>query len=386
MNDRSIHLAAATPADLPDIQALILALAEYERLAHLCVATEAQLHDALFGERPAAEVQIARIDGDSGPAIGFALFCHTFSTFLGRRTLWLEDLYVRPEQRGRGVGRALLRRLASHRQGARLRSVRMGGAGLEHAVDRVLQEPGRAAARRLDASAASRATRSTAWLRHTTPERRRGDGMPGRCDNRRLPNSTRRGHRTPPAFARRPTRPRSVSPRRCRAFPCPSTVPFPIFAWPPTSGRCASSRNLRVATRCARTSRSRSASPRTSARWPRCTPTAATATRPPPTSRPRACATRSSARREWARATASLALVDARTLPRPAPRGRYASPVHRRAAALAPRVVRAPAAGVARRRDRPAHRRLGSACATCAPRRIGSSPATAATSCSSTAS
>ena len=113
MNDRSISIRPATPDDLADIQALILALAEYERLSHLCVATSEQLADALLGPRPAAEVQIARIDGDSGPAVGFALFCHTFSTFLGRRTLWLEDLYVRQEHRGRGVGRALLRRLAS---------------------------------------------------------------------------------------------------------------------------------------------------------------------------------------------------------------------------------------------------------------------------------
>jgi GNAT superfamily N-acetyltransferase len=113
VNERSIRILPATRADLPDIQALILALAEYERLAHLCVATEAQLAEALFGARPAAEVQIARIDGDEGPAAGFALFCHTFSTFLGRRTLWLEDLYVRPEHRGRGIGKALLRRLAT---------------------------------------------------------------------------------------------------------------------------------------------------------------------------------------------------------------------------------------------------------------------------------
>jgi len=113
VNDRSVRVRPATPADLPDIHALILALAEYERLSHLCVATSEQLADALFGPRPAAEVQIACIDGDSGPAVGFALFCHTFSTFLGRRTLWLEDLYVRPEHRGRGVGQALLRRLAS---------------------------------------------------------------------------------------------------------------------------------------------------------------------------------------------------------------------------------------------------------------------------------
>ncbi len=92
---------------------MIRALAQYEKLAHLCVATEGQIHAALFGPRPLAEVLIARDRGSFAEAAGFALFCHTFSTFLGRPTLWLEDLFVRPGQRGRGVGRALLGALAA---------------------------------------------------------------------------------------------------------------------------------------------------------------------------------------------------------------------------------------------------------------------------------
>jgi GNAT superfamily N-acetyltransferase len=88
---------------------MIRALAEYEKLAHLCIATDADLDGALFGPRPAAEVLIAR--KDSEPA-GFALFFHNFSTFLGRRGLWLEDLFVRPEFRRQGCAQALLRTLA----------------------------------------------------------------------------------------------------------------------------------------------------------------------------------------------------------------------------------------------------------------------------------
>ncbi|HVE48949.1 MAG TPA: GNAT family N-acetyltransferase [Casimicrobiaceae bacterium] len=88
---------------------LIRSLADYEKLLHMCVGTEQELQGALFGPDPAAEVLIAEVDGIS---VGFALFFHTFSTFLARRGLWLEDLFVVPEARGRGVGTALLTRLA----------------------------------------------------------------------------------------------------------------------------------------------------------------------------------------------------------------------------------------------------------------------------------
>ena len=105
----ALRIAPARPADVPLVLAFIRELAEYERLADAAVATEAQLHEALFGARPAAEVLIAALDGE---AVGFALFFHNFSTFLGRRGLYLEDLFVRPAARGRGVGRALLAALA----------------------------------------------------------------------------------------------------------------------------------------------------------------------------------------------------------------------------------------------------------------------------------
>ena len=113
MTTQPFSIAAATPADVPEIQALVRALADYERLDAACVSTEADLHEALFGSRPAAEALIARKNGISMSAAGFALFFHTFSTFLGRRSLWLEDLFVRPEHRGAGIGRALLTALAA---------------------------------------------------------------------------------------------------------------------------------------------------------------------------------------------------------------------------------------------------------------------------------
>ncbi len=105
----TLALRAATPADVPTVLAFIRGLAEYERLAHEAVATEADVHEALFGARPAAEVVLAE---DGGQPVGFALFFHGFSTFAGRRTLFLEDLFVVPEARGRGVGTALLVHLA----------------------------------------------------------------------------------------------------------------------------------------------------------------------------------------------------------------------------------------------------------------------------------
>jgi GNAT superfamily N-acetyltransferase len=78
-------------------------------LPHEVVATEEGLRASLFGPVPAAEVVIAEADGMT---VGFALFCHNYSTFLGRRGLWLEDLFVRPASRGQGIGRALLEHLA----------------------------------------------------------------------------------------------------------------------------------------------------------------------------------------------------------------------------------------------------------------------------------
>lgn len=102
-------LRPATPADVPVILACIRRLAEYERLAHECIATEAQLHATLFGATPAAEVVLA-FAGDE-PA-GFALWFQSYSTFLAKPGLYLEDLFVYPQHRGRGLGRTLLRHLA----------------------------------------------------------------------------------------------------------------------------------------------------------------------------------------------------------------------------------------------------------------------------------
>lgn len=104
-----VEIAAATAADVPLILEMIGELADYEKLSAEVVATEHSLHQSLFGARPAAEALIARVAGE--PA-GFALYFHNFSTFLGRRGLYLEDLFVRPAHRGRAVGRSLLIRLA----------------------------------------------------------------------------------------------------------------------------------------------------------------------------------------------------------------------------------------------------------------------------------
>lgn len=104
-----LTIRSATIDDAPLVLMLIRGLAEYERLAHEAVATEADIRESLFGTRPAAEVLIAETGGE--PA-GFALFFHNYSTFLGRRGLYLEDLFVFPAFRGRGIGRALMVRLA----------------------------------------------------------------------------------------------------------------------------------------------------------------------------------------------------------------------------------------------------------------------------------
>ena len=105
-----LQISSATAADAPLILALINELAEYEKLRHESVATEASIHKALFGAKPHAEAVIARFDGE---AAGFALFFHNFSTFLGKPGLYLEDLYVRPAYRGRAIGKSLLSHLAA---------------------------------------------------------------------------------------------------------------------------------------------------------------------------------------------------------------------------------------------------------------------------------
>ena len=105
-----VSIRPAVPGDAAAIHALIRELAEYERLTQLCTGSTADLADALFGPRPAAEVLLAEVDGGIA---GFALFFHNFSTFLARRGLWLEDLYVRPVFRGHGVGSGLLRAVAA---------------------------------------------------------------------------------------------------------------------------------------------------------------------------------------------------------------------------------------------------------------------------------
>jgi GNAT superfamily N-acetyltransferase len=113
----AIQIRPAASTDIPVILRFIRALAAYEREPDAVEATEAMLHEALFGANPAAEALIAERSGDAGAEaaqpIGFALFYPTFSTWTGRRGLWLEDLYVTPEARGSGAGAALLRALAA---------------------------------------------------------------------------------------------------------------------------------------------------------------------------------------------------------------------------------------------------------------------------------
>jgi len=105
----TFRIEPATERDVPLIFRLIQGLAEYEKLADHVQATEASLRESLFGPHPGAEVVIAY--GGKEP-VGFALFFHNYSTFLGKRGLYLEDLFVVPEWRGRGAGRALLTYLA----------------------------------------------------------------------------------------------------------------------------------------------------------------------------------------------------------------------------------------------------------------------------------
>jgi GNAT superfamily N-acetyltransferase len=121
---RKLSVVSATPADVPLLHELMGELAEYERLVEYLVTTEADLADALFGPRPAAEALVGYLDG---AAVGYAMFFMTYSTFRGRRGIYLEDLFVRTEARGEGMGQALLARLAAI-------AVERGCARLEWAV------------------------------------------------------------------------------------------------------------------------------------------------------------------------------------------------------------------------------------------------------------
>ncbi|HUE22828.1 MAG TPA: GNAT family N-acetyltransferase [Bryobacteraceae bacterium] len=105
----NIRIVPATERDLPVILDLIHALAEYEKLTHLVTASEERLRKTLFGIKPAAEVLLAHCELECA---GFAVFFATYSTFLAQAGLYLEDLYVKPHLRGKGVGLALLKHLA----------------------------------------------------------------------------------------------------------------------------------------------------------------------------------------------------------------------------------------------------------------------------------
>ena len=109
MNHDDVVVRASRPDDVGAVHALIRELAVFEKLEHLCTGTAQALAGALHGPRPAADVLVAELRGE---IVGFALFFPTFSTFLARPGLWLEDLYVQPAHRARGIGTKLLRAVA----------------------------------------------------------------------------------------------------------------------------------------------------------------------------------------------------------------------------------------------------------------------------------
>ena len=118
------NIRSAEPEDVPEIFVLIKELADYERLLDEVVTTEEQLGEALFGENSNVKVLLAY---NEIQVLGFALYFHTYSTFLGRQGIYLEDLFVREFSRGKGIGKALLQRIASY-------AMEKGGGRLEWSV------------------------------------------------------------------------------------------------------------------------------------------------------------------------------------------------------------------------------------------------------------
>jgi GNAT superfamily N-acetyltransferase len=105
----NFSIRPAQPSDVAHIHSMIIELAVFEKLEHMVVATEALLHEGLFGAKPSCEAIIGEADGE---VVTFALFFHNFSTFLTKKGLYLEDLYVRQAHRGKGYGSAMLKKLA----------------------------------------------------------------------------------------------------------------------------------------------------------------------------------------------------------------------------------------------------------------------------------
>ena len=110
MEEQLLSIRGATPGDVGDLQRLIRELAVYEKLEHLVVGTAPMLHEALFGEHAVVEALVAE---SGGRAVGFAIFFKSFSTFLCKPGLFLEDVFVEPAHRGQGIGKALLKALAA---------------------------------------------------------------------------------------------------------------------------------------------------------------------------------------------------------------------------------------------------------------------------------
>ena len=126
----SLDIRRARPGEAGLVLSLLRELAEYEKLSHEVEATEADIGAALFSDNPVLFCEIAEWHGEP---VGFAVWFLNFSTFSGRPGIHLEDLFVRPAQRGKGIGKALLAHLAQGLRGERLVAAAMVGAGLEYA-------------------------------------------------------------------------------------------------------------------------------------------------------------------------------------------------------------------------------------------------------------